>query len=215
MSCLGTSLPTTAPSTITISGTAVAPGVSGTTLLAGVSVEAYTAGSGTPVASTTTGSGGTFSLTLSTGGAPIDGYLKLTMAGYTETDYYPATPAAADGNTGYINLLDASAMSYLSYFSGVALDSSACQIFVGVTDCQPQPIAGASCSSSPSAAAVRYLAGGVPSSSATATDTSGAAVLLNVPAGSASVQASYNSNTLRAHSVNCPAGVNVQTYVKP
>src|SRR5580692_1859370 len=100
----------TAPSTITISGSAVAPGLTGDTAVVGATIAAYPStdpiGSGSAVASTTTGADGVYSLTVPTGGVALDGFVLATDgSNYIPTYLWPPAPLAADYAGANIKLL--------------------------------------------------------------------------------------------------------------
>src|SRR5262249_11059715 len=99
--------PASIPAMITISGTASSRDLSGNaTPVQGVAVAAYKkTDPTTAVATATTDASGNYSLTVTTGGAPVDGYLKATKSGNTDTYLYPPAPLIADFTMGSINML--------------------------------------------------------------------------------------------------------------
>src|SRR5690242_11611807 len=79
-----------APAMSTSSGPARAPRLTGTTVVAGVTVGAYRSTDHVnPVTTATTDDQGNFTLTITTGGVALDGYLKGTKTGYVDTYLYP------------------------------------------------------------------------------------------------------------------------------
>src|SRR5205807_7331466 len=101
--CLGQALPTTAPSAITVQGT-VKSNVLAPSPLAGATVQAFQTGNATALATATSGAQGNYSVTLSTGGTPLDGYVRVSKASYLDTYGYPPAPLAADASESVLLL---------------------------------------------------------------------------------------------------------------
>lgn len=91
--CIGQAYPTTAPASITVSGT-VADFINGP--LSGATVYAFKTGTASAIDSATTSASGTFTMSVSTGGVPLDGYLKASKSGYIDTYAYPSAPLPGD-----------------------------------------------------------------------------------------------------------------------
>src|SRR6266496_3203214 len=92
--CLGDTLPSTAPSTIHITGRISANALN-PTALGGAEVLASHTGTDT-LAADTSDTAGLYALTISTGGTPLSGYLQVKKSGYLSSYAYPARPLAAD-----------------------------------------------------------------------------------------------------------------------
>lgn len=210
--CLGDPLPTTAPATITVTGT-VTQGVISPAASADAAVTAYRTGNTTPLATTTTAANGTFSLTISTGGTPVDGYLQIAKSGYITTFAYPPAPLAANATESAI-IVTSTEFNGLSQSAGVTQDGAKGFIAVVVENCDGAPISGATVTTNP-AGTYRYNAGGFPSSSATSTATDGIAYVFNVGPGDVVVQAQGGGHTLRAHTVAAGTGGIVLTAITP
>src|SRR2546422_816901 len=74
---------TNVPATITVTGTAAAPGLGGSTPAPGVAVGAFrNSDENTAVAMATTDGSGNYTLTITTNGQPLDGFVKATKSGY-------------------------------------------------------------------------------------------------------------------------------------
>ena len=211
--CLGQPLPTTAPSTVTVSGT-VTQGVIGPVASSGATVTAYRTGNAAPLATTTTAANGTFTLTIGTGGTPIDGYLQISKTGYITTYAYPPAPLAANATESGI-LVTTSEFGTLSNVASVTQDPAKGFIAVVVEDCNGAPIAGATITTNPAAGTIRYNSGGFPSSSATSTAVDGIAYAFNVTAGDVIVSAMGGGHTLRAHTVAARTDGIILTAVTP
>ena len=209
--CVGQALPTTAASTVTISGTVTDV----STAIAGATVAAFSTGNATALSSTTTAADGSYSISVSTGGTPLDGYLRISKSTYDTTYLYPSAPLVASVSGAKVVLLTPTQLGFLALAAGVTLSSTDGLIVITVVDCTAKVLGGATVSSNPAAGATRYNSGGAPKASATATDVDGLAYLLNVPAGNVTVQGMSGSVTLRSHSLNARAGAITQTILAP
>jgi hypothetical protein len=181
--------------------------------LAGVQLDAFRTGNATSLATATSATDGTYSLTVATGGMPVDGYLRATKATYLDEYAYPPAPLVAN-STQSLLLLTSSEFALVGNAAGVMPASGNGFILVAVSDCNGTAVAGATVSTTP-AGTVRYASGGVPSSSATATSTDGLAFVFNVAAGDVIVRADSGSKTLRAHTVNARADAITITAIAP
>jgi hypothetical protein len=184
--CLGAALPTTAPAVINVTGQIKANALS-PTVLGGVEVLATHAGADT-LAADTSDTPGFYSLSITTGGTPVSGYLQMTKSGY------------------------------LFLGSAVGVTQTAGNGFIGVIvkDCDGNTLSGATVSVSPvGSAAVRYNSGSAPSASATSTSADGVAYVFNVTPGNVTVQANSHGHALREHVVNARADAVTLTEIQP
>jgi hypothetical protein len=206
---------TTAPAMITITGTASTLGVGGSTPTAGVLVEAFAnSAETTVVAMATTDATGNYTLTVTTNGTALDGFLKATKSGLVDTYLYPPAPLAADFAGASLNMVSSGTFD---------LVSSACQgnqedtkglIAVLVHDAAGAAVAGATVESTPAASKYCYNSGGLPSGSAAATDADGIGFMFNVT-GSVSVTATKAGTTFKPHSVKARAMSLTTTLIVP
>src|SRR5437899_4886755 len=134
--CLGAALPTTAPSTIILGGqilqNALAP-----TALAGAEVIASKTGTDT-LAATTSSTPGFYSLSISTGGTPVDGFLLVSKSGYLTTYAYPSRPLAANDTTNVL-VITASEFTLLGNAVGVTHTPGDGSIRILPRDCDAKP----------------------------------------------------------------------------
>lgn len=198
---------------VTLTGTTVSAGTTSSPLV-GATVTAFTL-SGTMLATTTSTAGGAFSLTVPSGGVPVDAFLKVTASGRIETDWFPPAPLAANSATGEINLFDSSTLNLLASFAGVSLNPAASQAFFTVNDCAGAAISKATVGATPAPGKIRYIANGFPSTTATSTDKDGTALLLNVPAGNVALTANSGTTALRTRTIKSTAAVLLQISLRP
>jgi hypothetical protein len=210
--CLGKPLPTTAPSTIHITGQLKANALS-PTALPSARIEAFKTGSATALDTTTSDGAGMYTLNVSTGGAPVDGFVRVSKSGYDTTYGYPPVPLSADA-TENIVVLTSSEVSFLANAVGVTPTAGDGLIIVIVTDCAGTTLTGATVAANP-AGTVKYNAGGAPSSSATSTASDGIAYLFNVAPGNVTITATGSGHVLRQHVVTAHADAVTLTQIQP
>jgi len=211
--CLGQALPTTAPALVNVTGMVTA-NVLSPKPVPHAFVYGFRTGDTTHLAGDTTNTPGQYSLAISTGGTPVNGYLAISDSGHhIDTYAYPAVPLAVDVTE---NVLMVSSSEFSILASSAGINPVAGDGFVGVVvrNCQGTPIEGATVTSSP-VGTVRYNGGGVPSSTATSTAADGVAYIANVAPGNVTVQATASGHTLRQHTVNARANAITLTEIQP
>jgi hypothetical protein len=209
--CLNDTLPTTAPAAITVSGTTKG-NVLNPTVLSGVEVIVSRTGTDT-LGADTSSAPGRFSISVATGGTPVDGHLQLKKSGYLPTFAYPARPMAANDSTNVL-MVTSSEFAALAAAAGVTPQAGKGFIGLVVADCQGNTLGGATVSSVP-AGTVLYNAGSLPSSQAGSTASDGVAYIANVTAGNVTIMATANGHTLRQHIVNARADAITLTQIRP
>jgi hypothetical protein len=217
-SCAGAPDPTTAPTTLTVSGMVV--DLLSTSALNNVTVESRLRSDPMNVlASDTTDTTGAFSVSVANPGAmPVDAFLQFSLPSYATTYIYPSDPIAGDSTIDEAGMIMSSNVLVIYSVSGaMALVPGNGTSLVVVMDCLGQSIEGATVGLSPTAAETQigYLDGMMPSLSATATDASGVAVGFNVPAGDITVTADYMGTPLEAHTYGSHDGGVSLTIIHP
>ena len=210
--CLGQALPTTAPATITVTGQ-VRQNVLSQTALRGAYVFAFRTGDTTTLAADTSDTPGFYSLSITTGRTPVNGYVRVTDSTHITTYAYPAVPLAANA-TENVLMITSSEFSLLAGAAGISPTPGDGFIGLVVKDCAGTPIAGATVTSSPPGI-VRYNAAGFPSSSATSTGSDGVAYIANVAAGNVTLYGTASGHALRQHVVNARANAITLTEIQP
>jgi hypothetical protein len=211
--CLGQALPDSAPALVNVSGQVRANALNPNPL-AGAEVFAFrTSDTTTTLDRDTSNTPGFYALGITTGGTPVDGYLRLTHSGQITTYAFPSRPLAADLTT---NVLMITSPEFDFLASLVSVTPTAGNGFIGVIvkNCDGAPIAGATVTTNP-AGTVRYNAGSTPSPSAISTSGDGVAYVFNVAAGNVTVRANGGGHTLRQHVVNARADVVTLTEIQP
>mgnify|MGYP003575657376 CR=1 FL=1 len=212
--CVGAALPTQAPALIQIDGqilgNALSPGP-----ISNAIVTAFRVGVTDSIATATSNTPGFYALSISTGGTPVNGYLRVTHSGQVDTYAYPSRPLAGNLTTNVL-MPTQGELDFLALAVGVTQSASNGLIGVVVKDCNGAEVAGATVSITPAGSStVRYNSGSAPSSTATATSADGVAYVFNVPAGDVTVMATANGHTLRQHVVNARAAVVTLTEIQP
>lgn len=211
----GTKTPdaSTASAMITISGTTSEISISGTQALAAVNVQAFREGESTALASMTSDTSGNFTLSATTGGVAVDGYVLAKKDTYLDTYLYPPAPLAADFSGASVLMLTSSTRDLAGTVGQVSVDMTKAFIGLKVVDASGNPVMGATVSSTP-AGTVRYNGtNGVPDKNATSTNADGVAYIFNPEPGQVMVSASKSGSTFHAHSINARASVITLTIV--
>jgi hypothetical protein len=210
--CMSTAAPTTAPNSVLLAGNAydryTPAEVSGAQITAYRTVDPthslYTA---------TSGADGNFAGTLMLGGIPFEGYAAITAAGYVDTYVFSSTAIVADTMFGSVEFQPATVANLSTRF-GTSIDMTKAQLLVVLNDCDDMGIEDAQVATNP-AAPVFYLSNYQPAPAGTAaTDNTGAAILLNVPAGPIHVTATSGSVTLQVDVIGF-AGAFTEVLLSP
>jgi hypothetical protein len=197
---------------ITVSGTADSVGATGRKALAGVTIGAYHETATSPSVTATSAADGTYSTTVPTENGAVDGYIKGTIASYVDTYLYPPAPLTMNTTGANVLMVEQGTLDALYTFTGVTEATGDGIIAIEVVDSTGALIAGAAVASTPTYT-VKYNKGGIPSGSATVTDTDGIAYIMNVAPGTVSVTATKTGDTIPAHNVNVRASVFTTTEI--
>lgn len=220
-SCYQNAAPTMADAMITISGTAQEAYLQGTSpgvrAAQGVTIQACRGDcTGNDDLGTTgpTPANGNYTLpAVTTGGAPVDGYVIATKTGNRTTYVYPASPLTASSGGVPIFMLSEQLIPLLSLV-GIDQDPGNSMMALLVTDCAIPPlgIGGATVTVTQNGASV-----GDPPVDGSMLSPQGAGTwfVTNVPPGDTTVTATYNGMTFRAHVVGAFADTFTTTQVKP
>ncbi len=149
---------------------------------------------GTPLDSATTDATGKVTVTVPAGLSGFDGYLDVSGGNGADAGtavfpslWYPVPFVVADGSRGPTQLLAADEIAGIAAATNTNPDPTRGIVVVNAVDCNFTPAAGITFSVNPTdqATVSYYLVGGVPVTSAMATDQSGIAAFLNVPTNAA------------------------------
>jgi hypothetical protein len=205
-----------APTMLTISGTASSIGISGSTPQAGVTIEVHKASDDSVLGTATSDAAGAYSITATTSGTAIDGYLKATKTGFKDTYLYPPAPLSADFAGAPVLLLDASTWSTVNTaLLGETQAAGAGWIALIVVDniTAQTPIMGATVTTTPAGKIHYNGTQGLPQAQATATAADGIAYSVNVAAGDVAVNASKTGLTFKSHTIKARADQITMTLV--
>jgi hypothetical protein len=204
------------PAMITISGEATKREGITETAAAGAVVAAYKSSDpSTPVAMTTTDANGMYTMTFATGGAPLDGYLKATLAGFLDLYLYPPRPLVADFDGASLNIINQSTLDLMHTICQASADPAKSVIAVLVADAAETAIAAAKVSANPAAGKYCYNgSNGLPDSAGTMTVADGIAYMLNAPVGEVTVSAMTTGSAFGSHKVTVRAGTFTTTVIQ-
>ena len=209
-----------APLMITISGTATSRGLNGATPVDAATIAAYTnADETTVIGMTTTAADGTFTLTITTTGTAVTGFLKGTKSGFKTSYLYTPTPISMNLASVPMNMLTTTNYDALSNLAGgqqMPQNGLVAQIVLSGADYMSMPVMGATVTSSPASGRYRYNgSNGLPSSTATSTAADGIAYAFNAPPGAITMTASKTGSTFKPTMLNVHADALTQTLITP
>jgi hypothetical protein len=206
-------------SMLTISGVASEITTGGRTPQEGVAITVYKTSDDSVMGMATTDANGAYSITVSTNGSPVDGYLKATKTGLKDTYLYPPGPLSSDF-AGVTTLMLKQSTQNLANQVGGAAAPDPTKGWVGVlvldgASTSSMPVEGATVTANPTGE-IRYNGGaGIPQAQAMATAADGIAYAMNVPAGQVTIGASKSGLNLKAHAINARADKITLTLVTP
>jgi len=143
-SCLTNQQPTTAPDTLAYAGTTEAITTGGLSAAGAVALNVYKVSAPTTsIAMQTSASDGTFSMSLTTGGMPLDVFVTAANATYRTAYVYPPNPLHAAAAGVLIPVISDATFTELSGLAGTTQDDSVNgALFVQVQDCAGMSVAG-------------------------------------------------------------------------
>lgn len=195
--CSGNAFPTTAPASITISGT-ISDFLAGA--LDSVRVQAFQTGTAGAIDSAITDTAGKFSMTVATGGTPLDGYVHASKTGYIDTYAYPSAALPANA-TITIPMVTSGEFNILAGQAGVTPVAGKASLGLRPVDCTGAAVTGALVYTSPSTPAY--------------TDGAGDFFVFNAPPGSTNVGASFQNHIFHTHPIVAWADAVTITIIAP
>jgi hypothetical protein len=206
-------------SMLTISGVASEITAGGRTPQPGVMIQVFNVADDSMIAMTTTDANGAYSITVSTNGSPVDGYLKATKAGLKETFLYPPGPLSSDFAGVTTLMLKQGTQDLANQLAGAAPPSATtgwiAMLVLDAPQTSAMTVMGATVTASPSGEIKYNGSAGVPQAQAMSTAMDGIAYAMNVPAGQVTVGASKSGLTFKSHAVNARADKITLTLVTP
>lgn len=202
---------------VTISGTVVERTSGGSSPEADVTIAAYrSSDENTALATTTSDAQGNFSLTISTNGEGIVGFLKASKTGFTTVYLYPHRPVTEDLAMVPLNMLSESTFNLLAGFGNQQAGNGVVALIVlSGPEFNSTPVEGATISTTPASNPYRYNSNtGLPTST-TATAADGIAFAFNAPAGAITVTAAKQGLSFQPTMVKSFADSITQTIVSP
>ncbi len=204
---------------ITITGQAAEVSTSGSIPLAGVAVSAYRNGNdSTTVAMATTDASGNYTLTITTNGQALDGYIKASLTDYVDTYLYPPFALSENFDGASLKMIKPGTVGLLHGACGAGVVDETKGLIAAIVASAPNtsaaPVEGATVSSTPAASKYCYNSNGLPSNMATATAADGIGYMFNVT-GEATVAAMKTGLTLKSHKLNARPNALTTTLIVP
>jgi hypothetical protein len=212
--CLGDPLPTDAADPIAVTGTVSRAGLP-TRPLSGASVQVFRRSGGAVLASATSAGNGTYTLSVATGGDPLDTYVRASSGTLFKTELYAASVVVADTSGSDFILTDATTLGFLTGLVDVTQEASLGAVTVRVADCDNNPVAGATITGFGGTRVFYAGDDGRPSADPTETGSQGLASGFNVPVGSLTINADVDGETLRANTIASRAGTIALAAIAP
>ncbi|GEM_PF-2279474 len=174
------------------------------TPMADIRVDLLTA-SGSVLATQLSDDAGNYRLTFDAGCEPLNGEVRATHpspdAGFYVSYSIPAAPWIRDRSSLEIFMFDPPTSGLVAALAGVTITDGGV-LALHVADCDGTAVSGAVISTAGDAGVVRYVgANGLPSSTATATNSSGDALIFNLPGTSVEVTATLDGGVIGARIV--------------
>jgi|HubBroStandDraft_6_1064221.scaffolds.fasta_scaffold121092_3 hypothetical protein len=205
--------PVNVPATITISGTVVEKSTSGSTPVGSATVVAKNSSDDSMVATATTNGSGDFTLTVTTNGQPLDGYLDVTDGSDVETFVYPPAPIGADYTGAPVQMVTQATINELPILTSVTQSPSDALLGLEVVNGSGAPVSGATVTTTPAGSVFYDSSGGLPTKTQKTTNTDGVVFVFNVAPGSVSVMATGSGDTFKTHSITARAAVVTETLI--
>ncbi|HEU0035733.1 MAG TPA: hypothetical protein VFQ53_34210 [Kofleriaceae bacterium] len=216
-SCMNNPAPTTAPATITVSGTANGIDLNGTqpqiNPLDGATVNACKGNctAANKLDTQTSDANGNFTTkALTTGGVPLDGYIRVTKTGYRTSNIFPPAPLVADTAGVPAVAFSTTAFQAAVLFLQVTQTAGNGDVTLFVTDCANTPIMGAQVTVKQGGTDVGQII-----DAGSFGQGGGTFIVFDVPPGDTEVSATYNGMTLRAHTVTTFGDQTTATQIRP
>jgi hypothetical protein len=211
----------TTPGMLTLSGTAKEISASGQTAIAGVMLTAYNAADDSVLGTATSAADGTFSITVTTGGQGIHGYLKATTPGtgqnaYKDSYLYPPVTLTANYSGVPVYVLKVTTYNLVNSSFLLNNNQSAQNGWIAllIEDATGAAVAGATVTSTPMGQ-VNDNASNLPSATATATATGGIAYDTNITPGAVTVKAARTGTSFAMHTIKVRPEVVTLTLITP
>jgi hypothetical protein len=202
------------PQMIKISGIASGRTATGSSPLSGVLVGAYKNSDDTTAITTAMSDAtGAYSLTVATGGQPLDGFVKATIATYVDTYLYPPAPLTADFASASVNMVQMNLITTIGTLCNMDQILTDGAIAVELVDANAATVGGAVATATPTPGKICYDdSNDFPKGAATVTATDGLAYMLNVT-GDVTVGATLAGATFHSHQVTARAGALTTTII--
>jgi hypothetical protein len=196
------------PIPVVIAGTLSILGTTGNAAAGAAKVVVQRRADDTTVATTTTDAAGNFSLPVSAGGVPFDGYLTLTKDGLVSARLYISRPLTSSIQIGNISLLSSATLSIVHGLLGVQPTATGTTVIISVRDSALSAVHLRQGNIEVGSPLFYADASGLPSALKTSGGNSWA---LNVPPGPTEISASSNRTLVGPAQIN--AGQGRMTFV--
>lgn len=204
LACLDRAPPTSAADPVAFGGTVFAVDHYQLSQGSGASVALLARSDGAVLATTSSGSDGSFTMSIESHGAPVDAYFTVTVAGDLPSRVDPGNPLVGGENALLLAAADAEVARW--YGDAGATYTAGAGALVGiVVDCAPKAAGSSTLASAPSGEAVYYDDNASRWSPTLTTSTNGYALIVGAPT-TATLTPAIGTTPLPARTVAAPAG---------
>jgi hypothetical protein len=214
VSC-GKPLASSAPASITIAGSAVKARFADITPATGASVSVFRAGMTMPLATSQVGTDGSFAISVATAGVPIDGYLRIRLAGYVDTIEYPAVPWYKSVSDMRLTIVDAPMYDAVRGTGGRVARADLAVLVAKVIDCEGHALAGATVSVEPGGQSEVIYMDAQSGYTATQTSSHGIAFVRDIAPETVRIDGAASSHGLRGYQLEAHVDALVGAYLSP
>jgi len=204
LACLSQPPPTTAPDPLPVEGKLFAVTNYNVAPVTGATVVLRRRGTDAVLAQATTAADGGFTMTVASGGAPVDGTFTVAAAGYRPTRVDPGDPLSG-GENALMLVADDAELARWYAAAGTTFTQGSPTLLTAAVDCAHDTLDGSTIEVAPAPATVTYYdATNKRWDAGLAASTNGFA-LVTGPASSVSVTAKLGATSLPAHAISVQA----------
>ncbi|MBV8761596.1 MAG: hypothetical protein JO257_30150 [Deltaproteobacteria bacterium] len=203
LSCLGHAPPTTAPDPLPVEGKLFSVDHYDVTPVTGATVVLRRRGNDAVIAQTTTAADGSFTMSVVSGGAPVDGYFTVAADGYRATRVDPGNPLSGGENALMLVASDAELARWYAA-AGTTYSPGVGTLVTASVDCARHTLDGSTLTIAPSAGVTYYDAPNKQWAAGLTASTNGFALVTGA-ATSVTATAAIGATSLPSHAIAVPA----------
>lgn len=214
LACLGQPPPSTAPDPLPVAGKLFAVDHYNVAPVTGGTVVLRRHGSDAVLAQATTGSDGSFTMSVASGGAPVDGYFAIAADGYRPTRVEPGDPLSGGENALMLVAADDELARWYTA-AGATYTAGARTLITASVDCDNATLDGSTVAIAPAPATTTYYDDVAKQWSPTLTSSTNGFALVTGAAASVTATAEFGATQLPPRTISVPAGTVTLALLPP